>query len=473
MRWQPPSILRSGATALGSVITHPRLNFHRLGQNPQPSLKVFLPKIPEFVSYLDWMKPQPAVARKRLAKLLLTALGFLFGVFVAEISLRVAGYSAPEFYALDQSRGYALRPDTEGWFQREGQAFVHINSDGLRDREHAIAKPPNVVRIALLGDSYPEAFSVAAEDAFWSVMEHELQKCGALQGKQVEVLNFGVSGYGTGQELLTLRERVWKYTPDIVMLAVTTNNDVIDNSRLLKKTDKIPYFVYQDNELTLDNSFRSSRAFLSSESPMNRFGRWLRAHLRVVQAAVEGHRGFKIWLASWRAGSGPPVPVAGDNKQANTPAPKADPLLLGEELGTEHLVYLEPVNDVWAQAWRVTEGLIATMRDEVKNRGARFVVVTLSNGPQVSPEPRVREEFKKRFEIKDLFYPDNRIKALCGREQIPVITLAPEMQEFAQVHKVFLHGFDGNLGNGHWNKAGHRVAGEMIAKKLCEGTLLK
>ena len=36
----------------------------------------------------------------------------------------------------------------------------------------------------------------------------------------------GVSGYGTTQELVTLREKVWRYSPDMVLLAVTTNNDV-------------------------------------------------------------------------------------------------------------------------------------------------------------------------------------------------------------------------------------------------------
>lgn len=420
------------------------------------------------------MKPQTSGAKKLFAKLLLITLGFLFGATVAEVALRVAGYSAPDFYSIDYSRGYALRPRTEGWFRREGESYVRINSDGLRDREHSITKPQNVVRIAVLGDSYPEAFSVAAEEAFWSVMERELQRCDAFPGKQVEVLNFGVSGYGTGQELLTLREQVWKYSPDIVMLAVTTNNDVIDNSRVLKKTDKIPYFTYQGNQLTLDNSFRSSRAFLGSESLVNRFGRWLRAHSRVVQATVEGHRGFKIWLASWRAKREEVQPPRATEEKNPAELPrKEDLLLLAEELGTEHLVYLEPVNPVWNDAWLVTEELIVATREEVRGHGAKLVVVTLSNGPQVQPDPKLREEFKKRWGIADLLYPDNRIKEVCVRAQIPVITLAPELQQFAELNKVSLHGFSSNPGNGHWNAVGHRVAGELIAKKLCEGGLLK
>ncbi len=418
------------------------------------------------------MKPKHGRARKFFAKLLLASVGFLVGGAVAELVLRIAGYSAPDFYALDNSRGYALRPRAEGWFRREGEAYVQINSDGQRDREHSITKSQNVVRIAVLGDSYAEAFSVAAEETFWSVMERKLQECDTFQGREVEVLNFGVSGYGTGQELLTLREQVWKYSPDIVMLAVTTNNDVVDNSRLLKKTDKIPYFVYNDNRLTLDTSFRNSAAFLGRQSWGNRFGRWLRDHSRVVQAAVEGHRGVKIQLASWRAKQSQPATVTEAKKEGQT-QPKPDVLSLAEELGTEHLVYLEPVNAVWNDAWRLTEGLIVGMREEVKSHGAGFIVVTLSNGPQVHPDPKLREEFKKSLGIVDLFYPDNRIKALGMREQIPVVTLAPELQEFAEHNKAYLHGFGGNLGNGHWNALGNRMAGELISKKICAGGLLK
>ena len=51
-----------------------------------------------------------------------------------------------------------------------------------------------------------------------------------------------------------------------------------------------------------------------------------------------------------------------------------------------------------------------------------------------------REAFKSRFGIADLFYPDNRIKALGTREGIPVITLAPELQDFAEHNNVFSTG---------------------------------
>ena len=121
------------------------------------------------------------------------------GLLLAEVALRAAGYSFPEFYATDERRGFALRPGAAGWYRKEGAAYVRVNSDGLRDREHAREKPPDTFRVAVVGDSYAEALQVEQEAAFWAVMERRLQACAAqfAGGRRVEVINFGVSGYGT------------------------------------------------------------------------------------------------------------------------------------------------------------------------------------------------------------------------------------------------------------------------------------
>jgi hypothetical protein len=111
------------------------------------------------------------------------------------------------------------------------------------------------------------------------------------------------------------------------------------------------------------------------------------------------------------------------------------------------------------------------MRDEVKAKGAKFVVVTLSNGPQVWPDESLRAKFMQQFGVTDLFYPDRRIKLFAEREGIEAITLAPELQSLADQHKQFLHGFGAAVGEGHWNPNGHRVAGELIAEKLCQQPL--
>ena len=46
------------------------------------------------------------------------------------------------------------------------------------------------------------------------------------------------------------------------------------------------------------------------------------------------------------------------------------------------MIYVEPRDENWKEAWRITEGLIQRMRDEVKEKGAKFLLVTLSNAIQ-------------------------------------------------------------------------------------------
>jgi hypothetical protein len=409
---------------------------------------------------LGWSK-----RKRRAVKLSLLFLSLAFALGVCEAALRVAGYSFPTFYTTDELRGFALRPGAEGWYRKEGGSYVRVNSDGLRDREHERAKPAGVLRVAVVGDSYAEALQVPAEQAFWRVLEAELARCPALAGRRVEAINFGISGYSTAQQLLTVEQKVFDYAPDLVLLAFTTNNDVSDNSRALKRVDEMPYFVLRDGRLLLDDSFRRSRPFRLRQSAPARLAVWIRDNSRVVQAFHHAHYALKSYLARRRAPQpAPPTPQPQpDGAQTAPPAAAAD----ADEVGIDNLVYSEPRDETWREAWLVTEALVVRMRDEVERRGARFVVATLSNGIQVHPSASARAAFVRRVGATDLFYPDSRLRALGEREGFAVFNLAPELQAHAERHGVFLHGFGADIGNGHWNAEGHRVAGRLLAGKLC------
>jgi len=402
---------------------------------------------------------EKTVSRK--TKVAVVCISILIGLLFAEIALRVVGYYYPIFYTTDWDRGYALKPYQEGWYRKEGESYVRINSEGLHDREHSLEKPPDTFRIAVIGDSYAEAFQVGMSQAFWVVMEKELKQCAGVNGRQIEAINFGVSGYSTGQQLLTLRQKVWAYKPDVVLLAFTTNNDVTDNSRELKKTGEIPYFVYRDGQLVLDNSFRDVKSFRWRNSKLNTAGRWFRDNLRVLHLIHHAQVGLKTYLKSKQETPAPQQPSP-ENKPAQTPS---SPIV--SEIGIENQIYIEPKDAVWLEAWRVTESLLAQMNKEVKEGGAKFFVVTMSNGIQVVPNREARNNFMKQLGVSNLFYPDLRVKALGEREGFPVYNLAPELEQYADKNQVFLHGFD-DKGNGHWNADGHRVAGGLITKKLCE-----
>ncbi|MGH7286809.1 MAG: SGNH/GDSL hydrolase family protein, partial [Myxococcota bacterium] len=173
--------------------------------------------------------------RKLAGNLAVLALSFSLALALAEGVLQLAWDGRPQFYRPDPVRGASHRPGARGWYSYEGRGWVEINSAGLRDREHALAKPAGTLRIAVLGDSYAEAMQVDREATFWAVAERELAQCPALAGRAVEAINFGVSSYGTSQQLETLRHFVWDYDPDVEVVAFLTGNDYRNNVRELER----------------------------------------------------------------------------------------------------------------------------------------------------------------------------------------------------------------------------------------------
>jgi len=377
--------------------------------------------------------------KRLLARATLAGVAFCAGLLVAEIALRLAGVSYPSIGQVDPVRGWSARPGASARKDLEGEAFVTINADGLRDRDHERRKPPGAFRVAVLGDSFTLAAQVPLEETFWSRLERRLADCPALAGRTPEVINFGVSGYGTAQELLTLRHHAWDYDPDLVLLAFFTGNDVQNNARALSGDPLAPYFELSAGRLVLDDRFRHSRQY--------RLKRWTYAVLyrsRVAQVV-------KHVLAATQAGR---------LRRALDEAIAAE---------TDARLYEPPRTAAWEQAWAVTEALLAETASEVRARGAKFLVATLSNAIQVLPDPALRRRLLDQEGITDPWYPDQRVAQIGRRHAFDVLVLAPLLLAEAERRGEPLHGFPNRApGSGHWNAAGHAAAGDRIAERACQ-----
>lgn len=382
-------------------------------------------------------------------------IGTLGGLLLMEGSMRLFGIGYPLFTQSDEWTGFALRPGASGWQTDEGKAFVQINSAGMRDVEHDVRKPADTIRIAILGDSFAEARQVDITETFAASMDENLKQCFLLQGKDVEILNFGVSGFGTTQEFLQLQSRVWQYEPDIVLLAFTPGNDVRNNSAVLEgHAAGKPYATLKNGNIQVDFSFRDSPEFQRRESAIFRMQEWIVTHSRVAQLLNRVRSLLK---------SSPETAETGPKKTD-------DDGVAGNEAGIENGVYLEPSTPEWKEAWTITEQLIRMMHAETASKGAKFLVVTTSTGIQVHPDPNVRQQFIQDIGAQDLHYPDRRLAMLGAREGFTVRMLAPEFADMAGKHHAFYHGFPNTApGTGHWNQQGHWEAGKIISRVLCNG----
>ncbi len=116
---------------------------------------------------------------------------------------------------------YHPTPDSR-FHERTSEFSVsyQYNAQGLRDRERAIAKPNNVVRILGLGDSFTEGVGVDAPDTYLAQLE-ELLRAEIERPRGVDVVKAGVAGYDTEAERLFLEHYGVHYQPDLVIVGFT------------------------------------------------------------------------------------------------------------------------------------------------------------------------------------------------------------------------------------------------------------
>jgi hypothetical protein len=130
----------------------------------------------------------------------------------------------------------------------------------------------------------------------------------------------------------------------------------------------------------------------------------------------------------------------------------------------------EPPNEAWERAWTVTERLIAEIATESRRHEVPFLLTSIGCDFQIHPDAALTEPQRRTLAGSDLGYSDRRLQRLGSEHGFPVIPLAEPMRRYAAEHGIFLHGFPNTqLGTGHWNAEGHRVAGQIVAGALCDG----
>jgi hypothetical protein len=373
------------------------------------------------------------------------AAGLVLALLILELGLRATGLDFPRFWRSDPVLGLGLRPGASGWYVDEGRARVTINSDGFRDSERTKAKPPRAFRVLVLGDSFTEAVQVPLQDTFEKVAEGALASCPALAGRPVEVLNWGVRGFGTVQELELFKLRGEAYSPDVVVLAHYPETDLLDNPEALADQKDAPLLVRTKDGVAFTPAVAAARQTLeqalagdfSEPFPENL---WT---VRLVEAAVDHwrHRAF------WRKGQG------NDPTRADYPA---------------RLVYRAPEDAAWKDAWALQDGLLALLKKETAASGARLLMLIVSSPAQVFADPARRARFTELWGVTDLNYPNQRLLQTARRLGFEALDAVPLLDAETVRAKADVHGFPNTEpGVGHWNERGHRVVGLALANKLC------
>lgn len=195
----------------------------------------------------------------------------LFG----EVTLRLCA-PAP---TVDEKYRFCRFDHELGWAPLENVTYaekgfvVHQNQFGLRAPDDIQLKNTSGrKRVLVLGDSYVWGYGATQE---------ELLTARQVYRTDDELINGGVSGYGTDQEYLFYLREGQKFEVDEVVLAFTLRNDVANNLHSKQYSYLKPYFTLNAGQLVLHNDH-------VRDSIGARFGRTLRRESRVYDLCNDG-----------------------------------------------------------------------------------------------------------------------------------------------------------------------------------------
>lgn len=169
---------------------------------------------------------EPTKRSHRLRTIAIVVAWQIVALVFVEFILYTASLGEEEIFRLDREVGFTHIPSKRITWRQEGPGVrSYFDSDGMREPNLTVAKPAGTYRIAILGDSMVEGLQVPIEETFGQKLSKDLSP---QLGHPVQVLNFGNSGYSTAQEFLQLKNKVFKYNPDLVILGYS-NRDIYEN----------------------------------------------------------------------------------------------------------------------------------------------------------------------------------------------------------------------------------------------------
>jgi len=345
-------------------------------------------------------------------------------LFLSELALRV--FYPQQLGVWQQTRdGLAIhRPNsTINYFNNE----IHINSIGMRDREHALKKKTGTFRVLLLGDSFMEALQVRFEESFPNLLENRLRESGI---QEVEVVNAAVSGWGTEDELAYLVRYGKQLEPNLILVVMTLHNDVSDNMRE-------QFYTLIDGRLKA----KPNREIPSKEYLMLQTKSFIASHSHLYQ----------LWRKYWY---------------------RTDIQSTGQQLNQHVVDLLSSSNtEKLTRGWQLTYQELAAVRMEGRRIGAETAVVLLPLSLQLSKDHLVK--FMASYDIspKDMLdrKPQDMMIKFGATEGVEIIDLLPAFKEWGEKRNEQLY----LETDGHWNAIGHRVAADSAASELLRRQLLK
>jgi lysophospholipase L1-like esterase len=349
-------------------------------------------------------------------RLALAAGSVLVALLGLELGLRLVWKG----YYLKVDQPYAKPHPTRGWCNRpdlvvaDGESEFRVTATHDRDGHRVVPaegrSAQDRVRVLVLGDSFSYGVGVEDDQTYCARL--------AALAPGLEVINAGVNGYGTGQQLLALREEGPALQPAIVVVGFFWN-DLEDNAAGPTRASLV----------LVDGVLRELPApdVSGSKAPMNRPPR--RAWLRHSYA----YRFLSDRLKLLREGHG----AAHDGEPGRADA------LTGDEREA---------------AWQLTFALLREFPRTARAGGARLVLLVIPDQVQVQTEVRFRGFDETDWGVLD------RLRPFAEQEGIPLVDPLPALQAELAARRAPLYYREDR----HLRPEGHAVVARALYLALRE-----
>jgi len=311
----------------------------------------------------------------------------------------------------------------------EFQSLVRFNASGLRGPEIPAVKPPGRTRVLVLGDSFVEGKQVGESEVLTSILQ-------GLSGDppSLEVINAGVAGTGTSEEMILYDRFARTLHPGVVLLGFYPNDvrNNVDRGLFRLKDGRVE--EAKEPSRPKVRAIYDARKYLASHSHL-----YMLVKLAIDEAGEEDPRERR-------------------EKKAGEPDPA------GGSLEAEEVFLKEPSGKV-ARGWTLTLALLDEMKRRVEADGARFVLAVFPTRFQVDDALWAAQAARIGVDPAafDLLKPQKVLGAWGARTGTKVIDLL-ETFRTGNVSNTFYFSTDA-----HWNAAGHRLAAETIERELRPG----
>ncbi|HEY9718861.1 MAG TPA: SGNH/GDSL hydrolase family protein [Trichormus sp.] len=368
--------------------------------------------------------PKPKGRKNWLPNVLEFTVVLVLALLCLEPILTLAGAADDQIQDLDPITGWAPMVNHSFAWRKEWHCRSHFNSMGLRGPERNFVKPPHTLRVAVLGCSLTEALQVPYEKTYCNVLEQRLNNASPDKEK-VQVLDFGVSGYGLAQEYLRLTNYALKFHPNLVIIAI--------RPPVLKARDMIgpaPEFsVAADGQLVLDRSKQTAWR----KSPMGQLAAnasWLRRNSRLW-----GVLGICVEQISWSIDG---INIGLSQLEG-----------LANKFTKSHLLHSAPEQSDTADNGKLLCALIKASDHACTDNNCRFMLLNL---PDLRKKGDPRESAIVNDCVSDL--------------SLNYLDLNPAFQEIGKhPHQPWLY-------VAHFTEPGHRIIGEQLSAFIQQKKLL-